>query len=545
MKLPRPSSQTAGNSENALNVLFLHVPKLENYYRLIGRFSFILYPPIGLLGLADYLRQNRIRSRIVHLGVDQHLHGERPIATLLDEHPAPIIGLDLHWHFQSHDVIETARRIKLADPKKRIVLGGFTASLFAREILAEFPFIDFVVRGDAEQPLADLVRQCGGGENFASVPNLSYRDGGAVRVNPITFVADEHLLNQINYTDFTLLRDYREYIEHFSRYVRLPGSLEHLQSLLFSKYTSYPVFIGRGCSFDCSYCGGSHRAQEMIASRGRTVLRSPGAVLDSIRDLAHYGFDFACLASDCIPPAQADAFYLPIFQAIQKEQLPIAVEVERNFLPTEDFLETFSRLPLKSSFITLSPHTHNDTLRRANHLHRYEITEMEACLERMAKLQIQVRVCFTSGLPFETDKDMQEMAAYQKHLRRRFPLADIRTAMIEIEPGSPMSRNPEHYGLRVDRSTFLDYYRYHSNPHQDHWMALGFDRDGCPSQADTSRFFCKNFCRRFGTGALSPILCTAFGTLRMAGAFPILNSVLGLQKLGTPRKIQKSSSSAR
>lgn len=528
---------------DTLDILFLHVPKFENYYRLIGRFSFILYPPIGLLGLADFLRQKRLSSRIVHLGVDRHLRGERPLAALLDEHPAPIIGLDLHWHFQSYDVIETARQIKEAHPGKRIVLGGFTASLFADEILREFPFIDFVVSGDAEVPLDELVRQCQSKENFASVPNLAFRDGNTVRMNPISFVADEDLLNRINFTDFRLLHDYREYIEHFSRYVRLPGSLEHLQSLLFSKYTSYPVFIGRGCSFECSYCGGSHDAQERIAARTRTALRTPTAVVDSIRDLAGYGFDLACLASDCIPPARSDSFYVPIFEAMRTENLLIALEVERNFLPTEDFLKSFAGLPRNDSFITLSPHTHSDSLRRANRLYRYGIEELEACLERMDELQIRSRICFTCGLPFESDSDMRDMAAYQKRLRRRFPLADIRTGMIEIEPGSPMSRDPENYGLHLDRSTFMDYYNYHSRQDRDHWMTLGFNRASCPSQDETSRFFCQHFCRKFGTGVLSPILCRTLGTLRMAGAFPILNSMLGLRNSEMHSKIRKSSDS--
>jgi hypothetical protein len=38
-----------------MDLLFLHTPKFQNYYKPIGEFSFILFPPLGLLGLADYL----------------------------------------------------------------------------------------------------------------------------------------------------------------------------------------------------------------------------------------------------------------------------------------------------------------------------------------------------------------------------------------------------------------------------------------------------------------------------------------------------------
>ena len=50
-----------------MNFLFLHVPKFNNCYKPFGRFSFINLPPIGLLGLADFLRKSRYSTKIVHL----------------------------------------------------------------------------------------------------------------------------------------------------------------------------------------------------------------------------------------------------------------------------------------------------------------------------------------------------------------------------------------------------------------------------------------------------------------------------------------------
>lgn len=58
-----------------MNVLFLHTPKFNNYYKPIGHYSFVLFPPIGLLGLADFLVKNNHTAKIIHLGVEQHQHG--------------------------------------------------------------------------------------------------------------------------------------------------------------------------------------------------------------------------------------------------------------------------------------------------------------------------------------------------------------------------------------------------------------------------------------------------------------------------------------
>ena len=112
-----------------MDVLFLHTPKFHNYYKPIGEFSFVLFPPMGLLGLADFLTKNHHTARIIHLGVEQQQSGSLDFDKIIAENQPAIVGLDLHWHFQSYDVIEVARKIKLAHPEVAILLGGFTASL--------------------------------------------------------------------------------------------------------------------------------------------------------------------------------------------------------------------------------------------------------------------------------------------------------------------------------------------------------------------------------------------------------------------------------
>ena len=72
---------------------------------------------------------------------------------------ARVILIDLHWYEHSYGAISMARFCKEALPDAWVVLGGLTASAFAREILERFDAVDFVIRGDAEQPLLALVQQ--------------------------------------------------------------------------------------------------------------------------------------------------------------------------------------------------------------------------------------------------------------------------------------------------------------------------------------------------------------------------------------------------
>lgn len=156
------------------DLLFLHVPKFNNYYKPFGRFSFVNLPPIGLLGLADFLRKNSYSTRIIHLGVEKHQYGEINLDKMIAEHQPAMVGLDLHWHFQAYDVIEIAQKLKRAHPEVAIVVGGFTASFFAEEILRKFDCIDFVIRGDAEIPLRDLVAQYHSGKLISMSQTLLF-----------------------------------------------------------------------------------------------------------------------------------------------------------------------------------------------------------------------------------------------------------------------------------------------------------------------------------------------------------------------------------
>ena len=50
---------------------------------------------------------------------------------------------------------------------------------------------------------------------------------------------------------------------------------------------SYNLPIGRGCPFNCPYCGGGQRAQQNLAGRNEVILRSPEKVVDDISNIVY------------------------------------------------------------------------------------------------------------------------------------------------------------------------------------------------------------------------------------------------------------------
>jgi radical SAM superfamily enzyme YgiQ (UPF0313 family) len=450
-----------------------------------------------------------------------------------------MIGLDLHWHFQSFDVIEVARRIKETHPEIAVVLGGFTASLFADEILGAFDCVDFVIRGDSEVPLSDLVSQYRSGRAYHQVPNLAFREGGAIRINPISYVADKSIIDSVSYTDFTLMKDYPTFVDSFSRYENINGVSETFQKLVFGKQKGYPVFIGQGCIHSCSFCGGSKEAQAIINNRTHLCFRSVGSVLSSIKDLQQYGFNFAYLNYDPLPAPQGEEFYFSLFEGIRSLGITLSFEIERWYLPTRRFVQAFRGLPGRDSYITLSVNSHNEEIRRKNRLHRYSNEELEDCLKVMDEEGVNCVLFFASGLPFERAEDLKAMAEYQRQLQKKFRRLKCKTSMIAIEPGSEMSRDPQAYGVEPHRSSFMDYYHYHAQPLRNHSLELGYNRVGCPGEEDVAHFFCRHFCSHFRTGRVPPFLCRTLCSMASAmwrvGAFQLFDKIIG-SRLEEPRR---------
>ena len=80
-------------------------------------------------------------------------------------------GLAVIWHFN-----ESARRIKEVLPKTKTVMGGLWYSALFTESMEEYPQIDFILIGEGELTLTDLLKALLEGKNdFAKIPGLVSR----------------------------------------------------------------------------------------------------------------------------------------------------------------------------------------------------------------------------------------------------------------------------------------------------------------------------------------------------------------------------------
>ncbi|MBO1413659.1 B12-binding domain-containing radical SAM protein [Streptomyces sp. FH025] len=105
-------------------------------------------------------------------------------------------------------------------PSVPVVCGGQYTNLKFLQVMAEFPGVTAVVRGDGEQALPAVLKAVGAGRSLEAVPGAVWRDGERVRVNPL------------EYLDFDAQPS-----------PRLKG-----------RFPIVPYESMRGCPFDCKFC---------------------------------------------------------------------------------------------------------------------------------------------------------------------------------------------------------------------------------------------------------------------------------------------------
>ena len=119
-------------------------------------------------------------------------------------------------------VKDIAKIVKIKKPTIKIIVGGYHVTYLSREVLLECSEIDYIVRGEGEKTLLDIIN----GKKVTQILGLAYRSFEKIVINP-----DQILLknNELEIPDYTLL----------------PEKLK--------KY-SFNVQSIRGCLYRCSYC---------------------------------------------------------------------------------------------------------------------------------------------------------------------------------------------------------------------------------------------------------------------------------------------------
>ncbi len=328
----------------------------------------VLPPSLGLLTLAAY-----VKARVPDCSIDVfdgNATCEDDILQCLD---APLIGFGT-WFSNFDSTLRYAEKLKSVQPGTQIVIGGPHTTGIAERILQHNPFIDFVVSGDGEEALVDLVK----GKDPASIPNLAYRDvSGAISVASARNV-DLHTVPSI--TLESLVTPYTWDAD---------ASIPVL--------AAFPVSGMRGCfqTKRCEYCS--------IPTLGLRE-KDPSAFWTEIRQLHDTsGIDYFFETGDTFTPAYA--------RRLASVSPPADTRLRIYSYPgliTKENLSIFSDLGIVNIFIGVESVLVFKGKGLRSYKKGYTVESLHAEIELLAQQGITVMPSFIFGLPGETDRTLEE-----------------------------------------------------------------------------------------------------------------------------------------
>jgi anaerobic magnesium-protoporphyrin IX monomethyl ester cyclase len=265
-----------------MNLLLLSMPDSFEHMPTVA----VRMPNGALASLAANVDRHH-RVAIADLVLVQS-HVNRTIERLLQELRPDVVGLSV-MTFQRPTAFKIARLIRALAPGTRIVAGGYDPSL-APDAYEPCPDVEFLIRGEGERTLCELLRALEAEETVPASPTISSpspmrKAAGLGAIRGLSYRASEGLVHNPE----------RPVMGLASTDLRLPdrGARVLTGYTLLGRQVDV-VETSRGCTFDCSFCS-------IIEMRGRNFHGYPiERVLADIADARARGARAIFLVDDNI-----------------------------------------------------------------------------------------------------------------------------------------------------------------------------------------------------------------------------------------------------
>lgn len=268
-----------------------------------------------------------------------------------------------------------AEQTKRQRPAARTVLGGFHASALPERTLAEFPAFDFLIVGEGELTLGELV---GGASAPRDIAGLAWRDGATIIVNP----------RRAPLPDLDAMPGPARDLLPVTKYVPDPGN--------FYRLPSTSILYSRGCPLKCTFCS-------KAVFQDTIRYRRPAAVVEEMqacgRDFGIRDFRFVDEGPTIQPARMRD-----LCEAMLAAKLRITWHTySRADVVTEDDLRLMKRAGCYHVTFGIESGSER-TL--ANIDKRLTLEKAAQAVALTKKLGLEAKANFIIGFPWETREDV-------------------------------------------------------------------------------------------------------------------------------------------
>jgi anaerobic magnesium-protoporphyrin IX monomethyl ester cyclase len=156
--------------------------------------------------------------------------GDDEIRQIIETRKPDIVGISSLFTTYAEEALDIAQIVKETDARIITIMGGTHPTLFPEHCLHS-PHVDYVIRGEGETPLFQLITQLKTGDrkSITAIPGVSFKDNTGLHISDISIednidlIPDRSLINSADY--------------HIGK-------------------RPYTFFLtSRGCPFQCSFCG--------------------------------------------------------------------------------------------------------------------------------------------------------------------------------------------------------------------------------------------------------------------------------------------------
>ncbi|MGB9122420.1 MAG: radical SAM protein [Candidatus Angelobacter sp.] len=331
--------------------------------------------------------------------------------------------------------LRIAAEVKRTHPQSVVVLGGPQASVVDIATMRAFPWIDLVVRGEAEQTLPELIDALAGHGALSAIPGITFRQHKEIVRNPAApLVAD---LDALPFPAFHLFPDVR-FCRHF------------------------PLELGRGCPFSCTFCS----TNDFFRRNFR--LKSPAQMIADMRRVRQtYGVNSFELVHDMftVDRKRVVAFCEALLEG--KEAFIWGCSARTDCVD-EELIALMSRAGCRGIFFGIETGS-----RRMQKIidKGLELNDSAERVRSCDKFKINTAVSLMAGFPDETMDDLRDTAAFFVD-SLRYDHADPQLSILAPLAGTPISTQHKDALVLNDDVADMSYRGWRQDP-EDHAMIAG------------------------------------------------------------------------